>query len=262
MVELAHKLAGDGPPLVVLHGLFGSSSNWRGIARQLEPHYQVCLVDLRNHGGSPQAPGMSYPELANDVLGLVDRLGFAHFHLLGHSMGGKTAMRFALDHPGRLHSLMVADIAPTASPSDHNPVIDALKALPVEQCSTRAEADAHLAQHIDEPGLRAFLLQNLVSQPGGAGFAWRIGLSHIEAALPDLYGFPLAATAQQFPGPTLFVHGSLSEYLGPAHLADIRVLFPAAELEGIEGAGHWLHAEKPAEFLAIVKDFLARCPGA
>ena len=166
-VELAYAASGTGPALVVLHGLFGSSSNWRGIARALSPQYTVYLVDLRNHGHSPHAAEMTYPELAQDLARLVTKLGLRRFHLVGHSMGGKTAMCFALRGTHPLASLSVVDISPFPSPGDHGPILRALQALPVDEITNRGEADAVLAQSIAEPAMRAFLLQNLMRTPQG-----------------------------------------------------------------------------------------------
>ena len=255
-VDLAYSETGTGPALLILHGLFGSSSNWRGIARELSKRYTVYLVDLRNHGHSPHARGMTYPELAQDLERLVSRLGLRRFHLLGHSMGGKTAMCFALRGTHPLASLSIIDISPFRSPGDHGPILRALQTLPVAEITNRAQADADLTASIEEAGMRAFLLQNLVST--SEGYAWRIPLDLLETAMPDLRGFDPGTAPGRYDGPCLFMRGALSDYLHPAHYGAIRELFGDAQFAEVAQAGHWLHAERPAAFLEALNCFLDR----
>lgn len=252
-VTLSHQRIGDGPPLIVLHGLFGSGTNWRGVARALADCRTVHLLDARNHGASPHVAQMDYAALAGDVAAYLDDAGIASADVLGHSMGGKTAMRLALDAPARVSRLIVVDIAPASSGSDHLPLIDAMLAMPVQRYTRRAEADAALAATVAEPTLRAFLLQNLAAHDGG--MRWRINLSAIRDAMPALLGFE-PPPQRHYPGPALFVRGALSDYVRDEHLAAIRALFPAARLESIAGAGHWVHAEQPQRFVALVRHFL------
>ncbi len=252
-VALEYQRLGAGAPLVILHGLFGSGTNWRGIARRLADTHDVWLVDQRNHGRSPHAAGMSYPQLAADVRALLDRHQVARCALLGHSMGGKVAMRFALESPHRVARLVVVDIAPRPTGSGHEALIGAMQAaLPAPD---RAAVDRALATNIADPALRAFLLQNLVVTPGAAP-RWRLGLDHIRAAMGDLCGFPDAPASSRFDRPALFVHGTASDYLDAADVPAIRALFPTAVVAPITGAGHWLHAERPNEFLDLVTPFL------
>ncbi|MCY4286090.1 MAG: alpha/beta fold hydrolase [Thiotrichales bacterium] len=277
-LALASTVIGEGPPAVILHGLFGSGTNWRTIARGLASRLECHLVDQRNHGRSPHARGMAYPDLAEDVLGYLDRLDRKFHHhpralasrsseisgfdtarldrvgLIGHSMGGKAAMTLALLAPERVGWLVVADIAPAPSPSDHRPILDALRGLAPASLATRAAADAALARSIPEPALRQFLLRNLVHGDGDGGLRWRIDLDAIAEALPDLLGFPSLTPGAAYPGPTLFLRGEHSEYLTASHEARIRTLFPCASIDTIPGAGHWLHAEQPA----AVTDRIAR----
>ena len=188
-VALASTAIGHGQPALVLHGLSGSGTNWRTIARRLDTRLECHLVDQRNHGRSPHARGMAYPDLTADVIAYLEGHRIDRAGLIGHSMGGKTAMTLALTAPERVRWLIVADIAPGQSPSDHGPMLDTLKALPVDTLTSRTGADAALAAAVPDLGLRQFLLQNLIT--GGAGLRWRIDLDAIADALPDLTGFPI-----------------------------------------------------------------------
>jgi pimeloyl-ACP methyl ester carboxylesterase len=255
-VALAHQALGAGAPLLVLHGLFGSGTNWRRIARGLEDCRSAYLLDARNHGGSPHAPDMDYAALAADVAAFMDARGIPRADVIGHSMGGKTAMRLALDAPQRVARLMVVDIAPDVSASDHVPLIHALRGLPVERFQRRGEADAALAASVPDAGLRAFLLQSLVA--GDAGLRWRLNLEAIERSMPALLAFDVDEH-ERFEGETLFLRGGASDYVREAHRGRIRRHFPNAVVRSIEGAGHWLHAERPDDFLAVAREFLS-CP--
>ena len=253
-VALASTVIGRGPPALVLHGLFGSGTNWRSIARRLEHRLECHLVDQRNHGRSPHARGMTYPSLAGDVLAYLDARHIDRAGLIGHSMGGKTAMSLALTAPERVRWLIVADVAPAPSPSDHRPILDALKALPLEVLATRGAADLALAPAIPDSGLRQFLLQNLACED--ARLRWRIDLDTIAGALPDLTDFPPTRPGVIYEGPTLFLRGERSDYLTDRHEPRIRALFPFAADATIAAAGHWLHAEQPAAVVARIERFL------
>ncbi len=244
---------GEGPPLVLLHGLFGAARNFATMQRQLAESFRVLALDLRNHGASPHAPGMSYPQLAADVRETLAAAGALPCALLGHSMGGKVAMRLALDAPGAVSRLLVADIAPRAYPPSHGATAAALASLPLTQGLTRAAADAALAEAVPEAGVRAFLLQNLLP---GAAPSWRIGLAEIAAGIDDIIGWPEPPPAARYAGPTLFLAGATSDYLRPEDRAPIRARFPAARFATLEGAGHWLHADNPAGFMAALRGFL------
>jgi esterase len=250
---LHHRVAGNGPPLLILHGLFGSGTNWRSIARALARCRTVYLPDLRNHGDSAHCESMDYHLLATDVAAFMDQQGLERVDVIGHSMGGKTAMRLALNDPHRIDRLMVVDIAPAPSGSDHDHLIDTLLTLPLAGMARRAEADEALAAHVTETGLRAFLLQNLKSDDGG--LRWRINLEGLRRAMPALVDFPLS-NGEQFPGETLFLRGGDSSYLRDEHLPVIHRHFPKSRIETIAGAGHWLHADKPARFLQCAQAFL------
>ncbi|MGH7044740.1 MAG: alpha/beta fold hydrolase [Acetobacteraceae bacterium] len=243
---------GAGPPLALLHGLFGAGRNLGVIARALAPRFRVIALDLRNHGDSLHAPSMAYPEMAEDVAETLAGMDALPAHLLGHSMGGKVAMRLALDRPGVVQHLIVADIAPVANPPHFEAIADAMQVLPPGL--GRAEADAALASAVPDPALRAFLLQNW--RDG----RWRIGLGAIIANMAAIEGWDSPAGAR-FDGPTLFVGGARSDYIRPEYRPAIRALFPAARFVTIKNAGHWLHADKPAAVIAVVEAFLHAAPG-
>jgi len=251
-VTLSYKSQGTahGPPFVILHGLLGSSSNWRSIARRLAARHRVFTLDLPNHGDSPHVDAMSYGCMADDVCEFLDVHGIDTATVIGHSMGGKTAMRLALDAPRRIERLVVVDIAPTVSRHDHVPWLRAMADLDLGRVTRRADADAGLAASIPDTAMRQFLLQNLVNSDGG--FAWRINLAGIESSLPALLDFPLGPRTRPFSGPALFLRGAHSDYVAPEDEARIRALFPRAEILTIEGAGHWIHAEQPERFLAAL----------
>lgn len=257
-VALHHQISGDGPPIVILHGLFGASSNWRSVGRSLAASFRVIVVDQRNHGQSPHTPTMRYEEMASDVVNLLDTLDVDQAAIIGHSMGGKTAMKLALSHPSRVERLCVVDIAPMPSRSDHGPTLAAMRALNIGALANRAQADAALSTQISEPGMRAFVLQNLVSTADG--YAWRINLDAIEASIPELLNFTPKPTAnnvqRKYLNPTLFIRGEQSDYLTQAHLPSIQALFPSASLATVRNAGHWVHAEQPKAFLDVLRPFL------
>lgn len=254
MTELLHtRVQGEGEPVVILHGLFGSSTNWNRIARALAPDYQVVLIDLPNHGHSPHWEHMDYPDMAAAVAETLDHYGIPPASIVGHSMGGKVAMTLALNHHAYVQRLLVADIAPIRyGDHGHGRLLRALQRMNPERLGSRAAASEALADDIPEAGLRQFLLTNLQARDGG--FAWRIPLQALEANLPVIADFP--DLAGQYTGPTLFLHGERSEYVpGDAHEI-IRGWFPEAAIEALPGAGHWLHAEQPEGFLERVRGFL------
>jgi len=247
---------GAGPPLAILHGLFGSGRNWATIAQRLAAHHRVIAVDLRNHGGSPWAATMDYREMAEDVRMTLQERGYERFALLGHSMGGKVAMIAALEHGAEIERLIVADIAPVPYAPHHLGHVRRMRELDLAQIKRRSDADAALAPAIPDPAERAFLLQNLVFENGKA--RWRLNLAAMEREMPRLVGFPALPSDHAYDGPALFVAGGRSDYLRPGHEPAIRHLFSNAEIAVIDNAGHWLHTEQPAAFLAIVEAFLRR----
>ena len=258
LAHLEHPAQGaeTAPPLVVAHGLFGSGRNFNTLGRRWAESRRVILLDMRNHGASPWADAMGYPEQAADLAEAIDRLAGGRATVLGHSMGGKAAMALGLSRPERVAGLIVADIAPTRYAHTHLPFVQAMRALDLGAVRRRSDADPLLAEGVPDPGLRAFLLQNLVVEEGTA--RWRLNLDAIEHEMAALTGWPERWPQDAYRGPALFLHGGASDYLRPEARPTIAELFPAAEIEAVEGAGHWLHAQKPAEFAAAVERWLAR----
>jgi pimeloyl-ACP methyl ester carboxylesterase len=209
-------------------------------------------MDLRNHGASPRADAMDYPGMACDVAETMEAAGAAPAALLGHSMGGKTAMALALTRPESVSRLLVADIAPVPYPPRQARIANAMRAVPLRPGLGRREADAALlAEGVQDPATRAFLLQNLRFE--GDAPAWRCGLDEIAAAMGAIEGFP--DFASRYEGPALFLLGERSDYVQPEHRPRVRELFPAARFLSLRGTGHWLHAEKPEEFLGVAESF-------
>ena len=243
---------GAGDPVCLLHGLFGAGMNLRTAARHLATARRVLLLDLRNHGGSPRAPTMSYTEMAADVRETLAAHGALPAALLGHSMGGKVAMHLALGEPGAVTRLLVADIAPVAYAPHFHDLVAALCAVPLRPGLTRAEASSLLAPAIQDAALRAFLVQNLRFEGTPA---WRIGLTEIAANLPVVEGWD-APPGARYEGPSLFLSGARSSYVRPGYRPAIRALFPAAHFATLRDAGHWMHADQPEAFAATAAAFL------
>jgi esterase len=241
-------------PLILLHGLFGSSTNWHSIARRLADSHHVLVPDLRNHGRSPRSNRMTYEAMAQDLAALMDDHGITRSALVGHSMGGKAAMWMALTRPERVDALVVTDIAPVTYGHGFDDVVAALEALDLAGLRDRRDADARLASELEESGLRGYLLQNLVKEE--STWRWRINLPALKASMPEILGFPDTGR-RQYPGPVLFVYGSESDYLTARHLPAIRELFPHARLRLVPGAGHWVYADQPETFLGALQGFLS-----
>lgn len=244
---------GGGHPLVILHGLFGSLLNWHTLSKALGSHYRVIAVDQRNHGSSPHTPEMSYAAMADDLLELFEVEQVRSAPVLGHSMGGKTAMQFALTYPDRVDRLIVVDIAPRAYGSHHDEIFAAMYALDLQQSASRSELDQALALHIPDRAVRQFLLTNVARDDAG-NFRWKINLDALRDNYRALVGG--VGTSGRFDKPTLFIRGEKSDYIQPSDEAQIRALFPCATIRTIAGAGHWVHAEAPTEFARAVLDFL------
>ena len=240
-------------PLLILHGLFGSLGNWGGQSRQFATDFSVYGLDLRNHGASPHSDAMNYTAMAEDVLEFMDDHGIERCHLLGHSMGGKTAMQLALSAPSRIDRLVVADIAPVHYRGQHDSILDGLEAIDLSTISSRNEADAVLEKYEIDELVRQFLLTNLVRNAEG-GFNWRINIPVLKENYDRLREAP--ASEGVFEGPTLFVKGALSNYIAEKHKEAILARFPNAKIKVIMHTGHWLHAEKPQTFYRIVHGFL------
>ncbi|XP_037075207.1 protein ABHD11-like isoform X2 [Pollicipes pollicipes] len=253
----------DHPPILIMHGLLGSKSNWNSLSKSihLKTKRKVINIDARNHGDSPHSEQMDYDVMAQDVIKLIADLKQSKVTLMGHSMGGKTMMMVALNNPRLVSSLVVVDIAPCTRPraaSDIPGLLDALAGVRVtsgrSQWAVRKEADGQLERAIPDKYLRQFLLTNLVEEAGVV--RWRVNLPVLQRSLPRLAAFPRPPTAT-YEGPTLFVGGQNSNYIEPSAQDEIRALFPAARFIWIPDAGHWVHSEQPARFLEAVCPFLA-----
>jgi pimeloyl-ACP methyl ester carboxylesterase len=251
LARIEHNGPPGATPLVIAHGLFGSGKNWGGVARRLSAGRRVVAVDMRNHGASPWADDHSYPALADDLASVVDGLG-GRADVLGHSMGGKAAMVLALRHPERVRRLVIGDIAPVGYAHSQLPLVEAMRALDLAGITRRSEADRRLALVVSDRGTRAFLLQSLALEEGGA--TWRLNLDVLAAQMPAIMGFP--PTGAPFGGPALVLRGAASDYVRPEHEAAFHALFRNVRIVTLEGAGHWLHADQPEAFADAVAAFL------
>jgi esterase len=252
-MQLFHRdLGGPGrPPLVILHGLLGSSRNWQSAGADLAATFHVFALDLRNHGRSPQADLMTYDTMVDDVLDWLETQGLARATLLGHSLGGKVAMRLACQHPDRVNQLVVVDIAPRDYPAHADRAeFSAMHALPLDHLKTRGDAERFFEPRVPDWAMRKFLATNLDQAPDGQ-WRWMINLPGLTAALPELVKNPLEP-GDRFAGPARFIVGGRSHYVRPEDEAAIRHHFPAAEIITMADAGHNPHMEKRAEFVRAV----------
>lgn len=243
---------GQGPPIVILHGLFGFSDNWQTIAKGLADQHLVITPDLRNHGRSPHLPTNSYPEMAADLKAFLEEHWIFSSALVGHSMGGKVAMQFALNNPDMVDKLVVVDIAPGQANDNHSEIYQALLALDLSSLSSRQEADDLLRVRVPDFGTRQFLLKNITRDAEGR-FSWKMNLPVLWQTYPDILA---GVSGEPFDKPVLFVRGGESGYIKDGDFALIKSLFPDSEVVTIPGAGHWVHADKPAELLEILRRFL------
>jgi len=252
-LELAFEEFGDpdNSPLIILHGFFASSRNWRQIAQRLSARFHVYVPDMRNHGASLHHPLMDYSSMTADLLRFIDGRGLETANLLGHSMGGKVSMWFALTAPDRVNKLIVADIAPISYKHSFDNTVLALKALPLAEINNRKQAETLLASRIPELSYRQFLLQNLILKDGK--YCWRLDLDIFQRMAPNIAAFPNADHLAPFTGKALFIAGSDSDFVKPE---DINSLFPKAAFSTIADAGHWLHVQQPDVFIALVENFL------
>lgn len=261
MPSLAHLEFGDSsnPPLIILHGLFGSGRNWGAIAKKLAHSYHVFALDLPNHGRSDWTEDMDYPHMARAVVNWMDEQVMPSAIVLGHSMGGKTAMTMALEHGERVDRLIVVDIAPIAYKSrEHLDLIATMQAADLTTASRRSEVEAQLEPGIETPMLRKFLTQNVVTDEETGAFRWQINLDVLAAHMDNLMDFPLSPAAEPYGEPSFFLAGGGSGYVRPDSEEAIHRLFLDADIHRIDDAGHWLHAEVPGLFTEHVLDFLAR----
>jgi esterase len=254
-MRLHFREYGRGEPLIILHGLFGSLANWDALSRRLGSHFRVLALDQRNHGHSPHSVEMNYHVMAEDVREFMGAHGLARAHLLGHSMGGKTAMHFALHHSALVERLVVVDIAPRAYDLAHEHIFEALLSLNLKSFRARRELEDALAHAIPELSVRRFLLKNVARGHTGA-FHWKINLRDILNNYRRLNEAVEARSA--FDKPALFVRGDKSDYITDADKAALLRLFPRAKLRTVGDAGHWVHSDAPEKFVELTLEFLAR----
>ena len=251
-MKLNFKKVGEGDPIVILHGLFGSLDNWLGLAKKLGEHFEVFIVDARNHGQSPHNSAFNYDVMADDLYEFLMYNNIIDPIVLGHSMGGKTAMQFAMNYPNQLNQLIVVDIAPKAYPVHHSGILEGMLSLDLDTTNTRKAADEQLSKYVDDLSTRQFLLKNLYWIKKG-NLAWRFNLPIINNNI-EIIGKGLE-NIEPFGKPTLFIRGEKSNYITKNDFESIANIFPSSKIITMN-TGHWVHAENPSEFLQIVDSFL------
>ncbi|HET7625440.1 MAG TPA: alpha/beta fold hydrolase [Verrucomicrobiae bacterium] len=253
-MRLHFREYGRGEPLVILHGLFGSLDNWHFISTRLSEQFRVFALDLRNHGHSPHDDAMNYSAMSEDLLEFLREHSLPEANIMGHSLGGKVAMQFALSNPALVRKLIVADMAPRAYAPAHEAIFNALLALDLKPFQTRQQFDDALAPAIPDFAVRRFLLKSL-SRDANGNFRWKFNLAALHKNYPKLNA--ALELERPFEKPALFIRGEKSNYIRDEDCVLIREFFPRARVETISGASHWLHAEAPEIFLGIVKNFLS-----
>jgi esterase len=251
--RLNYQQLGNGKDIILIHGLFGRLENLNMVAKVLAENYRVTSVDVRNHGDSFHDSVMDYPTMAQDIIEVMQHLAIKSAIVLGHSMGGKIAMELALTSPERVEKLIIADIAPVAYPPHHNEIIAGLKSIDLASIKQRKDADNQLSQYVDNIGVRQFLLRNLSSDNNQ--FSFKCNIANIDANYPNI--MKTYQGSNSYSGPTLFIKGANSDYILPGHRTEILRLFPQSRARVIQGAGHWLHAEKTVAFNRSVESFLS-----
>lgn len=251
-MKLHYKKYGEGQPLVIVHGLFGTLDNWQTLGKKIAEQFEVYLVDQRNHGHSPHSDDMNYQLMSDDLHELITDLGLSDVILVGHSMGGKAVMTYATQHPEYIDKLVVVDIAPKQYPLHHQQILAGLNAIDLTVVKTRREADSVLSQYISDLGVKQFLLKNLYWVEKGQ-LGWRINIPTLTNHMDDI----LAATPEvRVETPTLFIRGEKSNYITEDDYQNIYNQFLDSEIETIYNVGHWVHAENPLEFYNLLIDFV------
>jgi pimeloyl-ACP methyl ester carboxylesterase len=252
-MKLFSQILGKGDPVIIMHGLFGTSDNWLTIGKRLSEHHKCYLLDLRNHGRSPHSPELNYNDMVEDLYEFLTDFELRTVSVIGHSMGGITAMKFALEYPHRMNKLVVVDIAPKSYPVLHQDILKGLNAIPVSTINTRKEADLILADYVHSIRIRQFLLKSLYRTEKG-NYAWRINLDAIAGHAADIgRGITKENIYDQ---PALFIRGEKSTYLTTDDIPAIKAQFTNSDVETIPDGTHWLHAEKPEKLIQILESFL------
>jgi len=252
-MELYHRESGEGQPIIIMHGLMGSSDNWLTVTKPIAEKHKVYLTDQRNHGRSPRSDIFTYQAMADDLYEFIEKNNINNPIIVGHSMGGKIAMKFASQHQDLISKLVIVDIAPRYYPPHHQHILAGLHNVDLASLQTRNQADELLSIHITEPDVRMFLLKNLYRDENG-NFAWRVNLKVITAEIENI-GESLPENTS-ISVPTLFIHGEYSDYILPSDIQHIRQIFSDVELISIPRCGHWVQAEKPQEFLEALFGFI------
>ncbi len=252
-MQLNYKDFGQGDPIIIVHGLFGTLDNWQTIAKQLAEYFTVYIIDQRNHGRSPHAEGIDYQLLADDLYFFMQDNGMYKAHLMGHSMGGKTVMQFALNYPDMVEKLAVIDIAPKAYKGGHEIIIETLQSIDLLTLKDRKDAESQMMGNIPEFGTRQFLLKNLAHDEQTGKYEWKMNLSEIVKNYDKILGN--IDTSSIYEGETIFIRGDKSDYILDSDIPTLKQFFPNSTLETIANAGHWVHAEQPKALLEIVKKF-------
>ncbi|MCI0751336.1 MAG: alpha/beta fold hydrolase [Flammeovirgaceae bacterium] len=252
-MKLFYRELGQGQPILILHGLLGSSDNWLTQAKLLAENYKVYFLDQRNHGQSPHSDEHTYDLMAEDLKEFIDSHQLNTPIIIGHSMGGKTAMRFVSKYPQQVNVLIVVDIAPKAYNIHHDHIMEGLMAIPIKTLASRHEADKILSRYVEEADVRQFLLKNL-SRKAEGGFTWKANVPVLNKCLPEI------VQAIELPVPfekaTLFIRGKNSNYVRDEDRALIKKYFPKSDLLTMD-TGHWVQAEKPQEFVSVVHHYLS-----
>ena len=253
MKTLNFKKLGEGKPVIILHGLFGSLDNWLSVGKKLAENFEIYLLDLRNHGDSFHDEDFSYEAMAKDLADFIERQNIQNPVIIGHSMGGKVAMKFAVSASVSFDKIIVVDIAPKAYPPHHQKILEGLKSIDLENLKSRKDADDQLSEYIKEPGVRQFLLKNL-SRDADSNFKWKINLPVIDAQIENVgEGLEDRMASDK---PTLFIRGEKSDYISNKDNISIVSFFPNSEIKTVKNAGHWVHAENPEELIQYVEEFI------
>ncbi|MGA3012464.1 MAG: alpha/beta fold hydrolase [Bacteroidales bacterium] len=254
-MKLFFRHMGQGNPVIILHGLLGLSDNWVSFGRQLSTDFEIFIPDLRNHGQSPHDPVFNFPSLVKDLLDFINDLGLKRLNLIGHSLGGKTAMSFALEYPDRINKLVVVDIAPRKYPSnlEHELLIDAMLKVDLTLAHSRSDIEKQLEPNVHSSRLRQFLLKS-VYWKDKQSLGWRINLPVLKDSLPFI--MEEISPNKKLQNPVLFVRGGQSDYITDNDVPEILRLFPLCTIKTLENASHWVHADVPFEFYSVVHDFL------